>query len=239
MKKYLLSLLLALTFGQLSAQEGFHIGLLAMPQNTWIINPETFDNSRTNFEYVTTWGYSGMFKLGYNFADPIGIHSAITYSRQGQRSTAIDTSGVIVTTKRDLTYLKIPLLLHINSDPGPAMFTMEIGPQVGILLDASHVEDGIPRDFGFLTDLIYKPTDVSVTWSIGAEFCFNDWFHFVLQHRGDYAIFDIEDKTFLDLQAITDPDRSNSNSCNLGIMAGFNFCFLPRGGGKKVKFWFR
>ncbi|MEM7038795.1 MAG: porin family protein, partial [Bacteroidota bacterium] len=229
MKKSLLLLLCTLCFGALRAQEGFHIGLLAMPQNTWILNTETLDQNRSNFEYVTTWGYSGMFKLGYNIGDPFGIHTAISYSRQGQRSTSIDTSGVIVTTKRDLTYLKIPLLIHINSDPGPAMFTFEVGPQVGILLDASHLEDDVPRDFGFLTDLIYRPTEISVTWSLGAEFCITDWFHFVLQHRGDYALFDIEDKTFLAGQSAFDPDRSTANSCNLGLMGGFNFCFLPRG----------
>lgn len=240
MKKIGLFVLGLCLFAGASAQQGFHVGLLGMPQNTWIFNKTDSDAPEDEFAYEFTWGLSGMFKLGYNFADPIGIHTGVIYSKQGQDATGSDTLIGSFSTSRELNYIKIPLLLHINSDPGPVMFTFEMGPQIGILMNASTFFNENLIQYPFENELIYSPTDLSFTWSIGAEICFNEWFHFIIQHRGDYSILDVEDKGFsFQNLAFWDSERKKSFNGNFGIMGGFNFCFNPSGSGRSVKFWFR
>ena len=240
MKKTLLFVFACCLMYGLKAQEGFHIALMGAPQNTWIFNQEPLDSAQNRFDYRVTWGFAGMFKVGYNFGPPLGIHTAVIYSAQGQKFTTVDSTGKVLLTNRQLSYIKIPLLLHINSDPGPAMFTMEIGPQLGLLLDSEVSQDGTPVLFPFDQDQLYKLQDVSVAWSIGAEFQLTKGIHFVLQHRGDYSLFDMENKTFtFQNEQVYDSGRDKAFNCTLGIMGGFNFCFLPRRSGRKVKFWIR
>lgn len=240
MKKILLFVFGVLLFQGLQAQEGFHISFLGAPQNTWIFNQQPLDSSRTLFDYKVTWGFAGMFKLGYNFGPPMGIHTGVIYSAQGQKFTTQDSTGKVVLTNRQLSYIKIPLLLHVNSDPGPAMFTMEVGPQVGILLDSKVSEDGTPVIFPFDQNQLYKLQDISVAWSIGAEFRLTKGIDFVLQHRGDYSLFDMENKTFtFQSRSVYSSARLKALNCTLGIMGGFNFCFLPKRSGRGGKFWIR
>lgn len=240
MKTRLLTLLFTLLTCGLFAQEGFHISIMGMPQNTWIINQEDTETSRTNFQYKSTWGYSGMLKIGYNIGDPLGFHLGILYSLQGQKHTSIDSLGVSILTHRELSYIKVPLLLHINSDPAPVMFNLEIGPQIGFLRDATLSEDGIPLNLPFDAKYLYKPSDIAFTWAIGAQFNFTEWFAFILQHRGDYGLFDMEDKQFTFGNRLFYPNgRDKSNNAVFGLMAGFNFSFLPSGSGRRTKFWFR
>jgi hypothetical protein len=236
------ALLLAGLSTQVHAQEGFHIGIFAQPQSTWIFNTEDTDISRSRFAYKSTWGYAGMAKIGYNIGDPLGFQLGLIYSVQGQKSSATDSTGKTIDSQRLLNYVKIPLLLHINSDPGRVMLNLEFGPQIGFLRSAELLEDGQTVDLGFDALNLYKPKDVSFAWAIGAEFMLTEGVSFVLVHRGDYGIIDMENKGFTwnSLPYYAD-GRLITRNATFGIMGGFNFCLSPgRGGGRRgTQFWFR
>jgi hypothetical protein len=240
MKKLLLIGLILVASAGLYAQEGLHIGIMGAPQNTWIFNQQPLDSTRGDFDYKITWGFAGMFKLGYNFGPPFGIHTGVIYSSQGQKFTTVDSTGKVVLTNRHLSYLKIPLLIHINSDPAPVIFELEFGPQLGLLLDSEISDDGTPLVFPFDQDQLYKLNDLSLAWSIGLEIVLTKGVSVVLQHRGDYSIFDIENKSFtFQNQGVYNAERDVAYNCTLGIMGGFNFCFIPRSGGRNYKWWIR
>ncbi|MEM0998369.1 MAG: porin family protein [Bacteroidota bacterium] len=240
MKKFYLFCWLMLAAAVLRAQDGIHVSLMGAPQNTWIFNRQPLDTARTNFDYEITWGFAGMLELGYNFGPPFGLRTGAIYSSQGQRFTSNDSTGRSIATRRQLTYLKIPLLLHFNSDPGPVMFTLEVGPQIGLLLNSEVSDDGTPVIFPFDADQLYQVNDISFAWSIGAAFALTKGVQFVIQHRGDYSLFDVENKSFtFQGQTIYDINRDRALNCTLGIMAGFDFSFVPGRGNRGYKWWIR
>lgn len=242
MKKVLFAALALFSFSSLLAQEGFHIGFMGGPQYTKIFNEQDPNPGRTAFQYERTWGYNAMAKIGYNIGDPFGFHLGLIYSQQGQTHTATDTaSGRRITSDRELTYLKIPFYIHINSDPAPVMFALEFGPQLGLLQDAAYIDDGQPLALGGTTaDQLWKPNDIAFAWSIGLEFAVTEWLHFVVAHRGDYSIIDMENK---DLTVggvpVYENDRGPANNGTFSIQGGLVFCLYPGGGGRNTKFWIR
>lgn len=247
MKKLLLTMVLLWGGMHLLAQKGLHLGIGGGVTNTWILNQDDSDASRDTFSYKFTVGYSPMIKLGYNFADPIGIHVGLAYSKQGQKSTTTDSIAGekrVFTLKRDLRYLKIPLLLHINSAPNDVMFRMELGPQIGILMDANYLVDNSPinpNSTGTFDPVdLFEPNDLSFTWALGAQFQFGKVAAFYIEHRGDYGFADIENKTIkFNGSPFFPGDRSVSQNLTLGLYAGFEFTFLPKGSGRGTRYWFR
>jgi hypothetical protein len=234
--------LLASVSTRLHAQEGFHLGVFAQPQSTWIFNTEDTDVSRSSFSYKSTWGYAGMAKIGYNIGDPLGFHLGLLYSIQGQKHSSVDSLGNTVLFQRTLSYIKVPLLLHINSDPARVMFNFEFGPQIGFLRRADLYEDGEPLVLPYDAVNLYKPNDISVAWAIGAQFNLTKVVSFVLVHRGDYGIVDMENKGWTwNSLPYYDNGRVVTRNATFGIMGGFNFCFAPgRGGGRRgTQYWFR
>lgn len=241
MKKGMFLCLAMLGWLQGAAQTGFHIGVLGGPQNTWILNRDDKDAGADEFKYKMTWGYSGMFKLGYNLGPPFGIHSGVIYSSQGQGSVATDSlSGTESTFRRSLTYVKIPLLIHMSSDPdAPAMFVLEIGPQFGLLLKGQHYLNGDLVDVGYDFKQVYMPNEIEVAWAIGADIRLNDYVVLNLHHRGDYGIADVENKdaTIFGLPYYP-ADRLKANNLNLGFNVGLTAAFEVRGGStRKQLFW--
>lgn len=222
------------------AQTGLHIGFFGMPQNTWIMNNQPVKESSTNFKYEATWGYAGMVKLGYNFVDPLGIHVGAVYSVQGQKNTTQDSLGNTVNEQRSVTYLKVPVLLHMSSSPAPVMLNMEIGPQFSFLREASLSENGALVSLPFETESLYLPMDISLTWALGAQFNLTEWLSFILVHRGDYGIFDMEDKAFrINGERYYRSNRQKSINACFGLMGGFNFCLNPQGGGRRTNLYWR
>ena len=241
MKNLLLLAMALLLGGPALAQEGFHIGFMGGPQYSRIFNMDDPLPGRTAFQYERTWGWNAMAKIGYNIGDPLGFHLGLIYSKQGQIHTATDTArGIRVTSERELTYLKIPLYLHINSDPGPVMFALELGPQLGLLQDAAYFDDGSAAALGTTADQLFKPRDIAFAWSLGLEIAATEWLHFVVAHRGDYSVVDFENK---DLQVggvdFYENGRGPANNATFSIQAGLVFCISPNGSGKTTKFWFR
>lgn len=230
---------LTLLLPSLKAQEGIHIGVGFMPQNTWILNKDDQSVPLDSFSYKFTWGYAGMFKLGYNFGPPFGIHLAAFYSKQGQNIAYALDSGATekVIAKRDLRMLKIPLLLHFGgSDPDrPVNLSVDVGPQLDIVLDAAYLNGDSIVNPSFDYATAFKLQNVSAAWSLGLDFRLADGVYFNVTHRGDYSLLDVENKE-LTLPGTTIPfyaaGRAKSNNLNLGLMTGFTFCFLPDLGGR-------
>lgn len=221
------------------AQEGIHFSIAGQPQNTWMFNTRDTDVNRSSFSYEFTWGWAAIGKLGYNFAEPIGFRIGCLYSVQGQSHTSRDSTETVISKRRQLKYIKIPLMLHINSDVGPVMFSFEVGPQLGFLIAADHFEADNLLNYNFDTVDLYVDKDVSVAWNIGADFRLTDWLYFNIHHRGDYSIFDIENKEFtLNGNPFYPDSRDKTENCTLGFMGGFTFCGLPRGG-RGGKWWIR
>lgn len=234
MKKAIFLSLLLLMGGQvLLAQMGLHVSFQGGPQYSKILNKESLDTLRGDFQAEATWGYQGMVKVGYNFVPPIGLHLAAVYSVQGQDFTTADSLGERSRTSRRLTYLKIPLLLRMSSEPGPAMFVWEFGPQIGLLRDATISQNDTLLGLPYPAISLFKPTDIAIAWGIGAEFCITDGFHIVLEHRGDYGFLDMEDKDFIyNGQLIYALNRKKANNLTLGISLGLKFVIT--GGHTKV-----
>ncbi len=206
------------------AQMGLHVGIMGGPQYTKMINNQPLDPATTGFAYVTSFGYSGMIKIGYNFVPPIGLHAAAIYSVQTQDYTTLDDNGLKTTTSRSATYVKVPILLHLSSDPGPVMGVFEIGPQFGILRDASLTVAGVAPNLPYPVTSLWKPNDFAVAWGLGVEFGITPGFHFCLQHRGDYGLFDFEAKQVsANGVRFYSSERKKANNLTLGIVGGFNF----------------
>ncbi len=112
------------------AQEGFHIGIQATPQTSWLLNKD--DQNNGNFEYLQTYnssfGVSGM----YLFSNGGGVGLDALYSMQGQ---SYKISGVERFKRTD--YLKIPLMFVYSYNVSESIDLIgKIGPQAGILMDA-------------------------------------------------------------------------------------------------------
>lgn len=224
MKKTIFIVGVLLCCQQLMGQTGLHIGLVAGGQYTMMLNNQPIIPGGKGFKYVPTFGKTGTFKLGYNFVPPIGIQVGVTYSDQGQDYKTVDSLGVESLTSRRVTYIKIPVMIHMSSTPGPVMFTMDIGPQFGMLRRASISVDGTPLTFSFPTTLLWKPTDIEFAWAVGAEFGLTKGVHLVVQHRGDYGIFDFENKNVGENGVPFYPaNRQKANNLAFGIVGGINF----------------
>jgi len=215
------------------AQVGLHVGFFGGGQYSMILNDEPIKTSDKGFKYVATFGRTWGFKLGYNFVPPIGLHVGAIYSVQGQDYRSQDSLGVESTTSRRSTYIKVPILLHLSSTPGPVMFTMEIGPQFGILRDASFTVNGTPIALTSPTTLLWKPNDLAFAWSLGAEFGITKGFHLYVQHRGDYGLFDFENKRVSENNVLFfSPERKRAHNLTAGLVAGVSFVIT--GGHSKV-----
>ena len=216
------------------------MGIAFIPQSTWIFNKKDNDANRYEFKYQPTFGYAAQLKIGYNFAPPIGIHTGLIYSKQGQRHTAHDSLGVLHKNVRDLQYLKIPLLIHINGPTGPVMFTFGLGAFYGILLDGDHQEDKMPKFAVSNPKNLFRKWDMGAIFYIGADVqLVEDLMYLNLRLQGDYSFFNMENKAALSDSGteIYKFERGRATNFNMGLNIGLTFVFLPEGGGKRVGFW--
>jgi opacity protein-like surface antigen len=123
-----------LLIGSMWAQESaFRIGAVLLPQSTWLLNQDDSD-ARPELDYEVNWGFAGGISTFYNFNDYLGVGLDVLYSNQGQKYKGTQ-SGISYTAKATLNYLKLPLLLRLNSDPNSVVqFNAFLGPQFSFLL---------------------------------------------------------------------------------------------------------
>lgn len=212
------------------AQKGLEVGVRIIPQSVWIINDD--DAARGDgLDYTRTWGMAYGVQAGYNFLDFLGVQTGLLYSGQGQKYVGDGSSG-FEKWHTKLNYLKIPILLKVNSNPDAgAHFVVTAGVQYGILTGASYTinEDEIDtHPLGYSIKEAFA-NDLAAVFSLGARFRVSDNFNLGLSFRGDYSLTDIQNR---DLMVGNEPvyadDRAPSANLTGGIMIEANYILGPR-----------
>jgi hypothetical protein len=153
------------------AQKGIELGVEFTPAATLILNDEDFA-AGDDLNFQGTFGYNVGLSVGYNFNAGLGLASGILYSQQGQNYiTAFD--GVAKSDQdvfnRSLSYIRVPLLLKINSDPTASSGTyFRFGPHFDFLSGAKYSYDSKNlgtslldiSDVSLLNDSDYKDLNI-------------------------------------------------------------------------------
>ena len=139
MKRILIVCIAALITINANAQFAlWHYGIIGGPSSTWLLNSNA-SNIGAQLNYKSSMGGGFGLTLSHNFVEKIGVKLDIIYSthNQGYEGT-LDASngfpvGTAYTATTHLSYLDLPLLLHLGKSNG---FYFEVGPQFGFLMGA-------------------------------------------------------------------------------------------------------
>ena len=210
MKGHLRVLLVVITvvgfFAGVQAQKGIKIGVIALPQTTWMLNQDDMDAPLDMFDYKTTFGMASGPSFGYNFGDGIGFRLNFLYSAQGQKYTTLNDEGTEVNHTRRLNYFKVPLFLSFNTrtDFAKVVFSFNAGFQASVLTRARYYNDDesytpdealfdnvteYPTTYQRYSWLDYGPVvdfglDIKMTYNLMAN----------VHLRADYSLADAENK---------------------------------------------
>ncbi len=225
-------LLLLWAMPQVFAQTGLELGAKYIPQTVWHFNNADFsEGDKLNFTPTYTRAYGLHF--GVNFSDFFGVQSGYILSEQGQKYVHKHV-GSAESSEIRLSYRKIPLLLKFNTDPISGIsFIANAGLQLGVLTEATYLENNESVDLGIDYTDWYNNTDVSVLLGAGARFNVSEVLNFDLMLRTDYSIRDIENKSFdgglnqqpLVWQINELENRGNTHNFTAGVQLGVNFLF--------------
>ena len=130
MKKSILILILTASFAGLFAQKGLHVGFIGGPQFVAQFNKQDSDDADVRYSGLTLRAAFGP-TVNYHFNDKVGIGTQFLFSYQGLKYD--DRAGVDYFRK--VTYMKLPILLHVNSEPDKVVGGyFYIGPQFSFLI---------------------------------------------------------------------------------------------------------
>ena len=97
----------------LFAQKGLKLGIIALPQNTWLLNADDWSNSKNVYNHKITMGMAGGVKFGWHFGDGIGLRLDALYSLQGQRYTSVNSKKDLVENNIRLQYVQVPVFISL------------------------------------------------------------------------------------------------------------------------------
>jgi opacity protein-like surface antigen len=210
MKKiFLIAFSLSLLFSGAYAQKGKEIvlGVGGGVTSVWIVNQSFYGEPEV--DYAPKMGYAASINLGYNFNKSISVMTELQYSLQGQKYDGKQNMGGTsynVERNINLGYFNIPLLFKYAFGSGGTKFRFLVGPQVGILMDASQEYLRNDKKIGSIaTDQKNKPfvtddneitdrfekTDFSLVVDIGADIHLSDLFFISAGIRGNYGLSEI------------------------------------------------
>ncbi|TAE48472.1 MAG: PorT family protein, partial [Bacteroidetes bacterium] len=140
-----------------------------------------------------------------HFADIVGLRLNLLYSQEGGAYSARRTITERTLYTQRLQYLKIPLLLYLNSGTvdRKVIFAFAVGPQINFLSKAYAYNDNpaidLPLPDNFSDFPSQKEIYTSFTYGIASEVGVDiqlppDNFVLNLHLRGDYALSDAENK---------------------------------------------
>jgi hypothetical protein len=203
-KLLLFPVLMCLLASPALGQKGLKLGAFLQPQASVLYNDYDQSLDEDDYRLGILDGIGAGLSLGYDFNDYIGFRLQGIYSLQGGKYTNrrdINTRNTYVTR---LEYLKVPLMLHFNSNPTnrKAVFVFEAGAQLGLLTRAWEYNDnpafdpGIPSNFSNFptTKETFVPYTVSLVGGIGFDVRLNYDLQMNLRLMGDYTLQDVEDK---------------------------------------------
>lgn len=194
------------TMGSLQAQKGIKIGVVALPQTSWMLNSDDMDAPQDQFSYKTTFGMAAGPSFGYNFTDGFGFRMNFLFSSQGQRYKNLNSEGTEVNHFRRLSYFKVPLFLSFNTrtDYAKLIFSANLGFQASVLTRAKYTNDdeSYTPDEALLDNVTnypttyqrYAPFDFGPTASIGLDIKLTYNMMANIHLRGDYSLADAENK---------------------------------------------
>jgi hypothetical protein len=262
MKKILIFLLfISFGYGCVFAQKGFNIQVVLQPGASFIFGDKF---SRTSTSYTSasikknfTFGFEGGVNGGYNFTKDFGLSLGALYSRQGQYYydyKLIELGNSTPTTlknKVSLSYIKIPLRLNFNGDPGKLIsFTCYAGVYLEVLLtykdtykkthsDSYYTQimesDEVRIDYGnslvnnsISYELIGKPfksINYGVTAGAGIQTRLSEKLSLQFMLNYELGIGDIKDLT-CQYSPSNDPNRSVINRNSMaGLLIGLKKTF--------------
>jgi Outer membrane protein beta-barrel domain len=230
--------------GSLHAQKGIKLGIVALPQTSWMLNSDDMDAPQDVFKYKTTFGMAAGPSFGYNFTDGFGFRMNFMFSSQGQRYTNLNSLGTEVNHFRRISYFKVPLFLSFNTrtDYAKLIFSFNAGFQASLLTRAKYTNDdesytpdealldnvtNYPTTYQRYTPFEYGPVvdlglDIKLTYNMMAN----------IHLRGDYSLTDAENKnSAYKLWTSGIPDdvryypesRGVTNNLTGGIMFGLTY----------------
>lgn len=221
------------------AQKGLEVGVRIIPQSVWIINDD--DSARGDgLDFTRTWGVAYGVQAGYNFLDFLGVQTGLLFSGQGQKYVGDGTAG-FETLQAKLNYMKIPILLKVNSNPDAgAYFVATFGVQYELLTGAKYVVNDVEYDMNPQGLNYINPNSqfnikeayansLDAVFSLGARFRVSDSFNLGLSFRGDYSLTDIENKSLTNGTAsVFNADRPTTANLTGGIMIEANYVLGSR-----------
>lgn len=230
MKRNLSALCLLLLFGcshSLLAQKGPQIGVFGGPQSTWMFNQDDSDEG-DQLDYQPTYGSQMGVRAGFFFSDKVGLEAGFFRSSQGQKYKHVFEFGgneEEYESERSLTYNKIPILLHLRSQPDEAAyFSVVVGPQFSMLSGMSSSND-FPSGFGLQAnswgdESDYEEMTTDIVLGFGPGFSLTDFLKLDLHFRFDYSFTDAENKSegWSDDRPIT---NNVTGALQLGLVYGF------------------
>ena len=118
------------------AQEGFHIGVRGGTIGSYIYNQDLSNSDKDYVESRQKFGSSVAITTDYHFSETVGLGIDLNFVNIGQSYIYYNSGEVNATLNAN--YMRIPLLLHFNSDPGSSvMFKGFFGPQISLLNKAT------------------------------------------------------------------------------------------------------
>ena len=242
----ILILLFLLGFSIANAQKGKELILGAGGAFTgvFIMNQNFYGEPEVN--YAPKMGYAANFNIGYNFDGYAGIMAEVQYSLQGQKyndKQSMNGTKYEVDRNISLAYLNFPLFFKYAFGEENTRFRFMVGPQLGLLLDASQIYDRTPtvnygtgpNDFEIPTNLDgeqfipnakeitdrFEKLDYSVALAVGADFHLSKQWLLSAGFRMNYGFTDINAPAY----RMKDLDNEYKPSHNVwgGIYVSINY----------------
>jgi len=218
MKKYILAALgfaaLTINTNTANAQQGFSLGVKAIPQFSFLQNKDDNDNPVIDRKATFNAGFGLGF--GYNFTPKAGIGLDVLYSLQGQKYEA---SGATLYNK--VNYVKIPLYFSYTASPAKAVsFTGKIGPQLSLRTSAK-ITDGDGNDVAADKDDMYESATFGAVAGAGVQFRLSRNLSLSTLARFDYDFTNAEDESYPTYRA----GRANTYNMTAGLEVGLKYSF--------------
>lgn len=205
MKRFLLLAGLALAVSPLWSQKGLKLGAFVLPQYTTLLNADDSELDEDLYAREALWGMGGGVSLGYHFNDYIGLRLSAFYNQQGGAYSAQRDVLNRTTYVNRLEYLKLPLMLYINSNPvsRKVQFVFAGGAQLDLLSRAFAYNDNPAYEAPLPDNILSVPSETekyqrslfSLTGLSGIDIQLPpDNLVLNLHFRADYQLSDAEDK---------------------------------------------
>ena len=226
MKRSIATLVLCTSLVSATAQPGFQFGPKFIPTAAWFLNADDEGQATSRSAFG--------FGANYHFKDGTGVGIDLIWSKETQQ---LDRNGVL--WEHELSFLKLPLLLHFNSGSDDVVpFLGYVGVEY-VQLQSAHIEvNGQDADELAFIDVngvqistmqpedLFRTTNVGAVLGFGPGWNINENLQFTAIVRADYLFHDPEEKDV----AFYWGDRPKTTLLTLGLDLGLKL-IIGSGGG--------